>query len=1037
MTRQTRRLLAVALGASALLPAAAAAQEGTGTVRGRVVDSTGRQPIAGAAVVVVGTARGAAAGADGSYQITGVAPGTVRVRAQRIGFTPSVQPVTVAAGATATADFALAATAVQLGEVVTTATGPQRRVELGNAVATVDASKLMQTAPMSNVQDVLAARTPGVTVTGGSQVGGGSRVRIRGNSSLNLSNDPIYVIDGVRMTSSTGSPLGTGGAQPNRANDINPDDIESMEIVKGPSAATLYGTDAANGVILITTKRGRAGPTQWNVWGEGGAIRDFTDYDNNYTLAGHSPAAPGVPLVQGECTLPKVAAGSCVADSVRTYSPLLDSRATPIGTGYRNKVGTSAAGGTNAVRYFVSGEREQEVGVQKLPDFEVARFDSLGVDVPDYTERPNGQYKYSVRANINAAASPKLDLGVSSFYTHSNTNFATESNATAGIGSQIFGGRGYRDNGLVSGLGTPLNGYRAWTPGYTYQEQNRQLVNRTIVGGNAVWRPLSWMQNRANVGLDYTNQTSTNLLRRGEGPPLNATYRLGFKDNYRTAIRNFSFDLGSTSTWNAREALSFRTTVGAQYVNYQYDQTQAQGQQLAPGTVTSNSGAIKTANERTDISKTLGYFVEEQASINERLFLTAAVRTDQNSAFGTDFQRVYYPKFAVSWIASDEPFFPKAGWLDQLRLRSSYGSSGVQPGPNDALRFFQGVSTNYRGTDQPGVIYTSIGNPALKPERTTEYEGGFDARFLGGRASLDLTYYSKTTTDALIDAIVAPSAGAAALVKQNIGSVRNAGLEGLLTTQLVDRPSFGLDVTFNGSINDNKLVSLGSVPAQINTTWRAQAGYPLFGFWARPITRYEDKDGNGILTYNADSTLNEVFVGDSSVFRGYSSARYTTAVQPAVELFGRKLRLASLFEYKGGYKHYNNTERIRCVSRQNCNGLMNTAASLEEQAMVVATLDHPAKTLDGFFQKADFVRWREFSATLTLPEAVAARIRSRSASVNFAARNLRLWTGYRGLDPEIDRTAGQTSTNGANAPPDEFQTLGLPTYFTVRLNLGL
>ena len=385
MIRQTRRLLAVALGACALLPAAAAAQEGPGTVRGRVVEATGRQPIAGAAVRVVGTPLGTVAGPDGSYQITGVAPGTVQVRAQRIGFTPTAQPVTVAAGATATADFALAAAAVQLGEVVTTATGPQRRVELGNAVATVDASKLMQTAPMSNVQDVLAARTPGVTVTGGSQVGGGSRVRIRGNSSLNLSNDPIYVIDGVRMTSSTGSPLFTGGAQPNRANDINPDDIESMEIVKGPSAATLYGTDAANGVILITTKRGRAGPTQWNAWGEAGAVRDFTDYDYNYTLAGHSPASPGVPLVQGECTLPKVAAGSCVADSVRTYSPLRDSRATPIGTGYRNKVGTSAAGGTNAVRYFVSGEREQEVGVQKLPEFEVARFDSLGVDVTDYT----------------------------------------------------------------------------------------------------------------------------------------------------------------------------------------------------------------------------------------------------------------------------------------------------------------------------------------------------------------------------------------------------------------------------------------------------------------------------------------------------------------------------------------------------------------------------------------------------------------------------------------------------------------------------
>lgn len=1039
--RSTARLFAQSAWTAGALTATLAASAvvafaQTGTLAGRVTTQAGDQPVADARVGLAGTTVVTATNADGRFTLRGVPAGSHVVRVLRVGFQEQRQTVTVAAGETQTLNVALARAVVQLQEIVTTATGSQPRVELGNTVARINASERVQTAPVSNVQDVLAAQTPGVTVTGGSQVGAGSRVRIRGNSSLNLSNDPIYVIDGVRMTSATGSPLFTGGAQPNRANDINPDDIESIEIVKGPSAATLYGTDAANGVILITTKRGTAGRTQWNAWGEGGAIKDYSDYDYNYTLAGHSPANPATLYLQGECTLPKVASGFCAADSVRTYSPLHDAAATPIGTGYRNKVGTSARGGVSAVTYFTSAEREQEVGVQRLPDFEVARFDSSGLPIPDYVRRPNGQYKYSFRANLNAAASKQVDLGVSSFFTHSNTNFATESNATAGIGSQIFGGRGYRENGTVSGLGTPLYGYRAWTPGYTYQEQNQQLVNRTILGGNASWRPFGWMQNRANIGLDYASQNSGNLLRRGDGPPVNSTYRLGFKDDYRTTVRNFSFDLGSTSTWQARESLSFRTTIGAQYVNFQLDQSEAFGSNLAAGTVTTNSGAIKVANEGTTISKTLGYFAEEQASIRQRLFLTAAVRTDQNSAFGTNFQRVYYPKFAASWLLSDEAFFPKPAWLDQLRLRSSYGSSGVQPGPNDALRFFGGVATNYKGTDSPAVLDSAIGNPSLKPERTTEYEGGVDSRFFGSRVNLELTYYSKVTQDALIDAIVAPSAGRATRVKQNIGSVRNAGVEGLLTTQVINRPRVGVDFTLNGSVNDNKLVSLGSIPAQINTTWRAQAGYPLFGFWARPITSYQDKDGNGILTYNADPAKNEVFVGDSSVFRGYSSPRYTLTAQPAVEVFGRRLRLASLFEYKGGYKHYNNTERIRCVSRQNCNGLMNPGASLEEQAMVVATLDHPARTLDGFFQTADFVRWRELTATVTLPQELATRLRSRSASLNFAARNLHLWTKYRGLDPEIDRLAGETSTNGANAPGDEFQTLGNPTYFTFRLNLG-
>src|SRR5207253_10743701 len=159
---------------------------------------------------------------------------------------------------------------VQLEEIVSTATGSRPREELGNSVATINATKVTETAVVTSLQDVLAARVPGVSVQGGQQTGSGGRVRIRGNSSLNLANDPIYIIDGIRMTSNVNSSnLFTGGSQPVRVNDLNPDEIENIEIVKGPSAATLYGTDAANGVIVVTTKRGRAGATRWSAWTEG------------------------------------------------------------------------------------------------------------------------------------------------------------------------------------------------------------------------------------------------------------------------------------------------------------------------------------------------------------------------------------------------------------------------------------------------------------------------------------------------------------------------------------------------------------------------------------------------------------------------------------------------------------------------------------------------------------------------------------------------------------------------------------------------
>jgi hypothetical protein len=283
----------------------------------------------------------------------------------------------------------------------------------------------------------------------------------------------------------------------------------------------------------------------------------------------------------------------------------------------------------------------------------------------------------------------------------------------------------------------------------------------------------------------------------------------------------------------------------------------------------------------------------------------------------------------------------------------------------------------------------------------------------------------------LISAIVPPSLGSAASVRRNLGGVKNAGVELLANLQVVDRRAFGWDVTINGSSNANKLVSLGGTPPQIGTTTRVVEGYPLRGFWAQRITGWQDKNGDGILTYNADPALNEVFVADSATFVGYNQPRHNLSLTTGFDLFNRRLRLQSLIDYRGGHYWYNNTERIRCVSRQNCNGLMNPNASFEEQAMVVATLNHPARTLDGFLQKGDFLKWREASATLTVPERFAARARAKSMSLTFTARQLGVLTKYRGVDPETDFTASEGEDT-----PSEFQTIGPPSYFILRLNIG-
>lgn len=1020
----------------ALMAGATTAAAQTGSVAVTVVEAGGR-PVFQAQVSVVNTNLGGVTGADGKVLIRGVAAGPRQLRVLRVGYAEQKKDVAVTSQGTATVEFNLSAVAISLTAVVTTATGPTRREEIGNSVSTIDAAKLSEASPITSINDLLNARSPGVLVTPGMQTGTGARVRIRGTSSLSLGNDPIYVIDGIRMTSTSangsntslpGSSLFTGDNLPSRAGDINPEEIENIEIVKGPSAATLYGTDAANGVIVITTKKGRAGKAQWTLFGESGQLSDRNPYGLNYTIAGHTPGKSEY----RECGLPLISAGSCVLDSVRVYSPLHDPTATPLGTGTRAEVGGSVRGGTETVRYNVQFSREQETGVFKLPDFEYANIDSNKIALRPWQSRPNARDLSSARANISISPTPQIDISVNSGFTTSATRLLQSSNATVGLGSQAFGGPGYSSNGSLAIVKTPLHGYRAWTPLYTYQEKVEQDINRFIGSVNVNWRPTSWLQNRADIGSDLTDRLEDNLLFRGEGAPISANYRNGFVESNRADIRTITANLSSTATWSPRSWLNARTTLGAQYTDFRQYGNDARGQDLPPGTQTANAAATQNAAQATTLQRTLGQFAEEVLAINDRLFITGAVRSDQNSAFGTDFQNVLYPKFSVSWVVSDEPWFKAIPHLDNVRLRLAQGKSGVQPGPNDALRTFAPISSNIRSTDVPAVVFGEIGNSGLRPEQATELETGFEARFFKGRASIDMTYYYKKNRDALISAIVPPSEGASITVRRNLGAVRNSGFEMLVNAQIVDKPWLGLDATITGSINDNRVLSLGGTPAQLgNPPFRVVEGYPVGGLWAQAITGWQDKNKDGILTYSKDPTLNEVFVDTAFSFRGYSAPRKFLAITTGIDLFKRSLRITALTDLRGGNRYYNNTERIRCVSRQNCNGLMNPKASFEEQAMVVATRNTDQRSLDGFLQPGDFVKLREVSAQYTVPSSLASSLRARSANITFSVRNVAKWTKYRGVDPEADFTA-----SGTGDTPSDFQSFGAPTYFLVRLNLG-
>ncbi len=1033
---QHRLAALMALLVIVIMPAGAQ-QPGGATVIVRVTNTADQRPIESARVFIVNTNYAAATSAEGRVTFRGVGAGTVTVRVLRVGFAEQVKRVTIGAGATTTVDVAMATAAVSLAAVVTTATGEQRRVELGNATTNIDVGALTEVAPVGSLNDLLNSRSPGVTVTSGTQTGTGARIRIRGSNSVSLSNEPIWIIDGIRMTSTganfstaTGNGAGTntGGNNPSRIGDLNPDEIESIEIVKGPSAATLYGTDAANGVILVTTKRGKAGAPKWSLYSEGGAVVDRNAYPTAYSLWGKRPGE--TVSSRTFCNLQRVGTGECLADSTSALNIFNEKDLTPLATGNRRQTGVQVSGGSEAVRYFVSAEDENEVGVLSLPQFERQRFDSAGLPLRSWVSRPNQMNRRSLRANLNATLSPTLELAVSSNFVNVAQRYSLESNSTAGLGSQVFGGPGTRANGTVGTLGTPLNGYRAWTPGYSWQEESAQSVNRFIWSTQANWRPFSWWTNRATVGNDFSSISDDNLLYRGEGPPLTATTRLGSRGINRTGTNNLTVDVGSTLQYKLF-GLGLKTTVGAQYIGFRAALASTGSTQLAPASQNVSSGTSPVVAEATTITKTFGVFVEQAVAIHDRLFLTGALRSDQNSAFGTNFQSIVYPKFSASYIISEEPWFKSPAWLNSMRLRYAYGQSGVQPGPNDAQLFFGAGTTNIQTADQPTIIQQALGNPNLKPERSAENEMGFETQMFNSRLSLDATYYSKITKDALIAAVLPPSYGLVTTQLRNLGAVRNSGWELGVTAQLVNRSYFGWDVNVSASGNANVVESLGDTPPQIGTTNRTVAGYPIAGYWAAPITGYQDKNGDGLLTYFADTAKNEVFIADSVVFRGYATPRYNTTVTNGFEFLNRKLRFSTLWDIRKGNLWYNNTDRIRCT-RPNCSGRNNLLAAFVDQATNIAASEAPQRTLDGFLQDGGFVRLREASVEYTFNPKLAARLlKARSLSLVVSGRNLKLWTKYRGADPE----SAFNTTSGTDAPA-EFQTIAPPSYFIFRFNLG-
>jgi TonB-linked SusC/RagA family outer membrane protein len=992
-----------------------AGQAQQATLTGRVIDQATDEPLPGARVNVTGTNLISVADQEGGYTLRGVTPGPVEVRVAFVGYEPQRRRVEVNAGDNTLDDFALVAAPYQLEEVVTTVTGEQRNIELGNKPAVIRADEIVQEAPITNFSDLLTGRASGVQVLpSGGTTGTGTRIRIRGSSSVSLPNDPLLYVDGIRIddeTQSLAAVAAVGGQTVSRLNDINPEEIQSIEIIKGPSAATLYGTEAANGVIQVTTKRGQAGRPRWNLYLEQGAVTEPNEFPTNFV----GLAADGSP-----CFLEDEATGLCTQDRLASFNTLENPRTTPYGTGYRQQYGANVSGGSEQVQYFISGEYEGERGVLRLPDFERTRLiEQFALDeIPEEVNHPNDLRRVSLRANLGSRLASNLDLNISTGFLSSDLRLPQNDNNILGLLGSAYFGIADSTSDIFN------NGYGFFLPGEVFQIRTSQDVERYTASSNLNWRPTGWLTGRAIVGLDLTTRKDRQFQPNGEGPDFIDQLQ-GFVNDARREIFQYTVDVGATGTFQLTPRLTSRTSVGTQYFKNTFNGTDATAQFLPVGPPTVTAGSQRDATETTSETVTVGGYVEQQFGWNDRLFVTGGLRGDDNSSFGRDFDVVVYPKAGVSWLISQEPFFGSSSVVSELRLRGAIGASGVQPVDTAAARFFAPVAISKNG-DQNGVTLQNLGNPGLKPERSREIELGFDAGFFGSRVGLEFTYYDKLTTDALVLVPVALSLGATTARFENLGSVRNSGVEVGINAAILQSRNLSWDIALSGSYNRDNLRTLGrGVSPIILGDQRFVPNYPLGGYWAPPILSFNDANGDGIIAGS------EVVVGDTAIFVGRSQPNKLLTLSTGLSLLDDHIRVTGLLDYRGGHRLQNLTDDFRCASPAgfNCRALFDRTTPLEDQATVAARTFSGTATTFGFLEDAEFLKLRELSLTFFPPDSWARLFRAERMSLTLTGRNLATWTGYSGVDPEVNQE-GQ-----ANFATLDFLTQPPVRYYTARVNL--
>jgi TonB-dependent SusC/RagA subfamily outer membrane receptor len=738
----------------ALALAAVSASAQAGTITGQVTAASSGAPMSAVQVYLAGTGTGTLTNSAGRYLLLNVPAGSYTIQVERIGYERATQEVTIAAGETVSRDFALGEEALGLDELVVTGTaGASRRREVGNSIGQLNTDNL--TEPLANVTNLLQGRVSGVSVssTSGSP-GGGTAIRLRGNVSATMSNQPLIYVDGTRVVNQSFPknyfPIGYAGSSDNSTysplNDINPEDIARIEIIKGPAATTLYGTEAAAGVIQIFTKRGTTGRARWtaNISQTASQVRDFgpsQGFDGNpITIPGNEVDPYGTP---GKMYL----------------EPYLR-------TGLEQRYDLSVNGGTSDFTYFVSGGMVDQTGT--LPNDELSQG--------------------SVRGNLSFTAMENLTLQWNSAYSRTRVRKTPVGGTAEGVTLNAFRrDRNYFNDNDPDVIGQVLD------------FDLRNYIDHLTTGLAATYSPTSAFSTRLGVGYDLADQETRAI------EPFGFFYvPLGRMHDTRWQHRSLSMDYVASLSTNLRQDLTSSLSVGAQMFQEETNTTSAYSQDFpGPGEPTVSSGGSALGFESRQRVINAGFFIQDVIGLRDRYFLTLGARFDGNSAFGENLGLQMYPKVSASYVISDEPF-----WNDDLgsmKIRAAWGQAGRAPGAFDAVQTWD---PNKLG-NSVAFLPNNLGNPDLGPERTTEVEVGFDWAGLSDRLTVDATYYHQKTTDALFRVSQIPSEGGWGSQLANIGELENQGLEVTLNAQLVQKANWGWEAGLTISTNTSEVTDLG------------------------------------------------------------------------------------------------------------------------------------------------------------------------------------------------------------------------------------